>query len=120
MIEIVVNFLRSLIDSNASPCAFLTISGYYCPGCGGTRSVLALFMGRPIVSLILHPFPIYLIIFAVANIIKGIICLVKKRHFFIQDTWFWGMLWLILINFIVKDVVLFFGFDILKWAQELL
>lgn len=36
-------------------CAFETVTGLYCPGCGGTRSVIALFRGKFIRSLRFHP-----------------------------------------------------------------
>lgn len=36
-------------------CAFESVTGLYCPGCGGTRAVTALFQGHFIKSLIYHP-----------------------------------------------------------------
>lgn len=36
-------------------CAFEKITGLYCPGCGGTRAVIALFQGHIIKSFICHP-----------------------------------------------------------------
>ena len=36
-------------------CYFETITGLYCPGCGGTRAVIALFRGHIVESFIYHP-----------------------------------------------------------------
>jgi hypothetical protein len=36
-------------------CSFYTSTGFYCPGCGGTRAVLALFRGEILKSLFYHP-----------------------------------------------------------------
>ncbi len=41
------------------PCLFHTISGIYCPGCGGTRAVKALLEGHFFLCLIYHPFVFY-------------------------------------------------------------
>ena len=38
------------------PCSFHSITGLPCPGCGLTRSVLALLQGHVKDSLLLHPF----------------------------------------------------------------
>lgn len=37
------------------PCLFHLFTGYYCPGCGGTRSALALFHGQIVKSIVYHP-----------------------------------------------------------------
>ena len=36
-------------------CVFETITGIYCPGCGGTRSLIALFQGHFVRSFLFHP-----------------------------------------------------------------
>lgn len=36
-------------------CAFRSLTGAYCPGCGGTRAVLELFRGHIVASLRYHP-----------------------------------------------------------------
>lgn len=36
-------------------CTFEKVTGLYCPGCGGTRAVIALFQGHFIKSFISHP-----------------------------------------------------------------
>ena len=40
-------------------CIWDKMLGIYCPGCGGTRAVLALLQGRPLLSLWYHPFVLY-------------------------------------------------------------
>lgn len=37
------------------PCVFRGLTGLYCPGCGGTRSFIALLHGQFLRSLIYHP-----------------------------------------------------------------
>lgn len=37
------------------PCFFSSVLGIYCPGCGGTRAVLALMQGRLFKSIWYHP-----------------------------------------------------------------
>lgn len=36
-------------------CVFESLTGLYCPGCGGTRAVIALFRGRFVRSFLFHP-----------------------------------------------------------------
>jgi len=37
------------------PCAFYSSTGFYCPGCGGTRAVLSLLQGDVLKSVFYHP-----------------------------------------------------------------
>ncbi len=37
------------------PCVFHAVTGFYCPGCGGTRAALALLHGEWLRSFFLHP-----------------------------------------------------------------
>lgn len=41
-------------------CAFFTRTGWYCPGCGGTRAIRALLQGRILMSIYYHPAIFYL------------------------------------------------------------
>lgn len=41
------------------PCLFHFITGLYCPGCGGTRAIRALFHGEILKSFCYHPFVLY-------------------------------------------------------------
>lgn len=40
-------------------CIFRSLTGVYCPGCGGTRAVLELFHGHIFTSLWYHPVVVY-------------------------------------------------------------
>jgi hypothetical protein len=42
-------------------CGFKQLTGFYCPGCGGTRSILALCKGQLITSVYYHPLPLYVV-----------------------------------------------------------
>ena len=37
------------------PCLFRLLTGFYCPGCGGTRALWALLSGHPLLSFLYHP-----------------------------------------------------------------
>lgn len=41
------------------PCLFHLLTGLYCPGCGGTRSVIYLAHGQIVTSFVYHPFVLY-------------------------------------------------------------
>jgi Protein of unknown function (DUF2752) len=42
-------------------CPFLMLTGLYCPGCGGLRTVYALAHGDPVTALGLNPFVVVLV-----------------------------------------------------------
>lgn len=62
-------------------CRFYSVTGIYCPGCGGTRAVKALLRGDLIRSFLYHPFVLY---FATGYIVFMIYEFCKK-HF--RNSW---------------------------------
>lgn len=56
---ILMSLLKISILKMIPPCFFYEATGYYCPGCGGTRAVIALLHGNVIGSLCYHPFVLY-------------------------------------------------------------
>ena len=44
------------------PCTLHSITGYYCPGCGGTRAVSALLAGHPLSATWYHPLVTYTVV----------------------------------------------------------
>lgn len=53
-----------VIRQGGYPCLFYIFTGAYCPGCGGTRAVRALFRGEIKRSFLYHPFVLYVAIAA--------------------------------------------------------
>ena len=44
------------------PCFFHELTGYYCPGCGGSRALMFLLRGDLIHSFIYHPALLYILV----------------------------------------------------------
>ena len=51
-------------------CVFESLTGLYCPGCGGTRSAIALFRGRLIKSFFFHPAVPYAFVVYIVFMVK--------------------------------------------------
>lgn len=64
-------FIRQLIRQGF-PCLFYHLTGFYCPGCGGTRAVRYLLQGRVIKSIQYHPLVFYMVAVAVVEIFRRI------------------------------------------------
>ena len=67
------------------PCTFRTVTGFYCPGCGGTHAVCALAVGHLWESVLYHPFVPYtavcFLVFIVWNTIATAISRRNQRLF---------------------------------------
>ncbi len=48
-------YFKFFVTRYTYPCVFYSGFGFYCPGCGGTRAVLALLHGRFLEALWYHP-----------------------------------------------------------------
>lgn len=55
----VIGVCGTQILTKVPPCPLHAYTGYYCPGCGGTRATFALLHGHLIRSFVLHPFVPY-------------------------------------------------------------
>jgi hypothetical protein len=102
----------------AAPCLFHAATGYYCPGCGGTRAVYALFSGHPLRSFRYHPVVLYVALvggyFMISQTIERLSVhrLAVAMHF--RVAYLWGTLFLIVGNVLVKNALLFLlGVDLL-------
>lgn len=96
-----------------TPCVFHTITGIYCPGCGGTRAVYALFQGRCMQSFLYHPLVVYTAIvgswFLVSHTIEKLSFGKIKIGMHYRHAYLWIALALVVINVILKNLALFLG-----------
>lgn len=105
-------------------CRLYAITGYYCPGCGGTRAFIKFLEGDIVGSFIYHPFVLYVIVLFFTFMISHTIEKIEKyyykkrnkenKDYFIRGLkfrpWYlYGALIVIVINLIVKNVLIYMG-----------
>lgn len=90
------------------PCLFHTLTGAYCPGCGGTRALAALLRGNILLSFLYHPLVPYLAAAVPFFLFYYLYCR-KKKKTLSQRVWknvlFFG-LGLLAVNVLVKNYLL--------------
>ena len=94
------------------PCPFYLITGYYCPGCGGTRAIKYLLSGHILKSLYYHaliPYlgiggTIFMISHTLSHITKG-----KIRGIKFYSIYVYLMGGILLVQFILKNVMVYFA-----------
>lgn len=101
------------------PCLFHLLTGFYCPGCGGTRAVISLLRGEFLTSFICHPLVLYTAVVGGWFLISQTIARVSGRRLNIgmkyRDGYVWAALVIVIANFIVKNLLLLlFHVDLLK------
>lgn len=111
--------LIKLYRAAGSPCLMHAITGWYCPGCGGTRSIMFLLTGHPMMSFIYHPLVLYTAIVIAYMLLRHLFDMIRTKSFRTQKKYFrTSMLWVALlitvINFLVKNISLIvFHIDLL-------
>ena len=97
---------------------FHELTGFYCPGCGGTRAVLALLAGHPVLSFLYHPLVPYCALVALVFAVSyAIYWKTKDPRFrlYLSDAYVHVGLGIIVVNFLVKNYLLAAkGIDILE------
>lgn len=95
------------------PCIMHSITGLYCPGCGGTRAVSALLRGHPLRSFYYHPIVLYTAVFGgwflfsqtVERLSRGRLRI--GMHY--RDIYLWIALAIVLVNWVIKNLILLIG-----------
>lgn len=99
-------------------CDFHMLTGMYCPGCGGTRAVIAFLNGHLVKAFLYHPFVPYCAILYTVFMVKGTFAILSKGKFCymkLQNSYIFIGIAIILIQFVIKDVLLLvYGIDILQ------
>lgn len=101
-----------------SGCLFRKLTGLYCPGCGGQRAFRALFVfGDPIRSFLIHPIVLYsVVVFAIYFVSVSIHFISRRRIAMLrfEPALVWIALAMVLVNWVVKNIFILNGIDILK------
>lgn len=106
-----MRILAKLIESASRgiyPCFFHIVTGAYCPGCGGTRALLALLHGRVADSLRFNPLVLYLAVSIPAFLLYRFYCAGKKKTMR-PAVWMTALvigITILTLNFIVKNYFL--------------
>lgn len=89
------------------PCPFHRLTGYYCPGCGGTRAVRALFRGHLAASFFYHPLVPYAAVVYLCFMVSQSIERLSHKKFPIgmryRNGYAWTALVILLVHFLVRN-----------------
>ena len=92
------------------PCALHRLTGYYCPGCGGSRAVTALLHGEILTSLYYHPIVVYTVVmggwFMLSQTMERVSFGKLKVGLHYRDIYLWIALAIVVINCLVKNLIL--------------
>lgn len=102
-------------------CLFHQITGFYCFGCGGTRSCYALLQGKLILSLCYHPAVPYFLtgyLLFMASHALNIIMKGRVRALRFCPPFFYVGIGLLFLQFFIKNIVLWQGLDLLQWVDQ--
>lgn len=86
------------------PCMFHSLTGYFCPGCGGTRATEALFQGHFLVSAADYPLLMYTVIMYIIFMVTQTIEKLSAGAFHIGLKWRNSYLWIACIILAVQCV----------------
>lgn len=81
----------------AGGCIVRRLYGIYCPGCGGTRALLAFFQGHFLESFFYHPIVMYVAVMVLYHL------LFRKKP---KVAYVYVALGIIIINCIIRNVLL--------------
>ena len=104
-------------------CPIYSLTGFFCPGCGGTRAFTLLFSGHILGSVACHPLVLYgmtlFSMFMISHTLKiftrGKIKGFAYRHIYIKIA-----VMLLILNVLVKNLAwVFWRLDLAGWAAGL-
>lgn len=116
---ILYRYLQDRLPLLTIPCILHTFTGYYCPGCGGTRAVYALMQLQLWKSFCYHPLVPYAAVvylwFMLSHTIEKLSCYRLRIGMKWNPRWLWAALVILILNVLVKDgTLLLFHIDLLQ------
>lgn len=111
LVVLIAKRYSAILQKFSLPCAFRLATGFYCPGCGGTRAVKFFLSGHMIKSFIYHPLipylgiggGIFMVSQTASRVTRGKIRGMKFRNWYV---YMMGIV--ILVQFFIKNFVLYF------------
>ncbi len=104
----VIHIKGKTILNYVPPCMFHRVTGYYCPGCGGTRAVFTFFRGDIVRAFKFHPFVPYAFIlggwFMLSQTIQRLSGNRIKIGMNFRIVYLWTALGIIALNWIIKNM----------------
>jgi len=96
-------------------CFFKRITGFDCPGCGGSHAVWALLNGHPIKSFLYHPAVMTAVLIAIYCTVTSIF----KKKSTVHVGHVYAVLFVILIQWGIKTILHIAGFDYIAYISSL-
>lgn len=92
-------------------CIFRAVTGFYCPGCGGTRALLECAHGHFLRAMWYHPFVVYslalYLAFMISHTFAKIISGIRGIRF---HAWYlYGALAILIMNWVIKNILYFYA-----------
>lgn len=93
------------------PCGFRFMTGFYCPGCGGTRAVRALLQGKVLASFLYHPFVLYCATIAGVFMMTNTLQLLSRNRWNIglkyRHGYLYGGVAVIIVNWVLQNIYIY-------------
>lgn len=97
-----------VIIEKMCPCYLYTLLDFYCPGCGGSRSVAALVHGKFIVCAVNFPLVAYSVLMYLWFMISQTVQRISNNHCKVGLRWRMAYLWIalgiLLAHFVLKNL----------------
>ena len=112
----IISYLNISVLDLIPKCPLYEKTGYYCPGCGGTRAMIAISNGRILESLYYHPFVTYMLICYIVyetSYVLNIITHGKVRGLYFCPLYFYIRIGIVIVQCLIKNFLRFkYGFSL--------
>ncbi len=111
------------LKSIVPPCMLHQLTGLYCPGCGGTRAVMALMEGRWVSSFFYHPVVLYSFLLAAYFMVTNSLQFMSRHKWKIgmryRDRYLYLMIGILGVNWVVQNLFIITGHPISEWIVKM-
>lgn len=108
---VLLSLFHIKISDITGPCMFHMVTGLYCPGCGGTRALIAFVHCHFIKSLYYHPVVLYGGVVYIVFMVRGTISALTNGRYQCMKyniIYIYIAIGIIIVQFVAKNVLLIF------------